>query len=140
MRVFFLDCFKLSRMKHKIVRAKVFQQIWRFVVVGVIATAIHYGIYLLLLKYINETIAYSIGYAISFICNFVLTCLFTFEKKPNIRRGAGFGLAHVVNYILHVLLLNFFIWVDVDANMAPLPTFLIVIPLNFILLRYVFKK
>lgn len=116
------------------------RQIIRFGIVGVIATAIHYGIYLLLVKHINETIAYSIGYGISFVCNFILTCIFTFKKKASIRRGAGFGLAHVANYLLHVLLLNLFLWLGLSESLAPLPTFMIVIPVNFLLLRHVFKK
>lgn len=116
------------------------RQIIRFGIVGVIATAIHYGIYLLLVKHINETIAYSIGYGISFVCNFILTCIFTFKKKASIRRGAGFGLAHAVNYLLHVLLLNLFLWLGLSESLAPLPTFMIVIPVNFLLLRHVFKK
>lgn len=116
------------------------RQIIRFGIVGVISTAIHYGIYLLLVKHINETIAYSIGYGISFVCNFILTCIFTFKKKASIRRGAGFGLAHAVNYLLHVLLLNLFLWLGLSESLAPLPTFMIVIPVNFLLLRHVFKK
>lgn len=116
------------------------RQIIRFGIVGVIATAIHYGIYLLLVKHINETIAYTIGYGTSLVCNFILTCVFTFKKKASIRRGAGFGLTHAVNYLLHVLLLNLFLWLGLSESLAPLPTFMIVIPVNFILLRHVFKK
>ena len=94
----------------------------------------------MLVKHINETIAYSIGYGISFVCNFILTCIFTFKKKASIRRGAGFGLAHAVNYLLHVLLLNLFLWLGLSESLAPLPTFMIVIPVNFLLLHHVFKK
>ena len=57
----------------------------RFVMVGVFATALHYGIYFLLQKFINVNIAYTLGYALSFIANFYLTAYFTFGKK---RHGA----------------------------------------------------
>ena len=45
----------------------------RFGIVGVVATATHYGIYYLLQPHINVNIAYTTGYALSFIANFYLT-------------------------------------------------------------------
>lgn len=53
----------------------------RFILVGVFATALHYGIYLLLQRLINVNIAYTLGYALSFIANFYLTAYFTFGKN-----------------------------------------------------------
>ena len=62
----------------------------RFGIVGIAATALHYGIYYLLQPYINVNIAYSIGYILSFIANFYLTALFTFGKKPSWKKAFGF--------------------------------------------------
>ena len=45
----------------------------RFGVVGVLATALHYGIYYFLQSFINVNVAYTTGYVISFIVNFYLT-------------------------------------------------------------------
>lgn len=115
-------------------------QLLRFALVGVFATALHYGIYLLLLNFLSETIAYSIGYVISFGCNFILTCLFTFRKEASTKRGIGFGMAHLVNYILHVSLLNLFLWMGISKVYAPIPVFCIAIPVNFLLVRFVFNR
>ncbi len=115
-------------------------QLIRFALVGVFATALHYGIYLLLLNVLSETIAYTIGYVISFVCNFVLTCQFTFRKKASTKRGVGFGVAHLVNYCLHVSLLNLFLWIGISNVYAPIPVFCIAIPLNFLLVRFVFDR
>ncbi len=128
-------------------------QLLRFVVVGVLATAIHYGIYLLLLRMFSadaepvqsgvaskETLFYSIGYIISFVCNFAMTCLFTFRKKASVQRGVGFGLAHLVNYGLHVVLLNVFLWLGISNKLAPIPVFCIAVPVNFLLVRFVFNR
>lgn len=115
-------------------------QLLRFALVGVFATALHYGIYLLLLNFLSETIAYSIGYVISFGCNFILSCLFTFRKKASTKRGIGFGMAHLVNYILHVSLLNLFLWMGISKVYAPIPVFCIAIPVNFLLVRFVFNR
>lgn len=119
---------------------KTFGEIIRFVIVGVIATAIHYGIYWLLMHLMNATIAYSIGYALSFICNFLLTSYFTFRKRASVKKGLGFGVAHGVNYLLHVAFLNLFLWLGVSKSFAPIPVFAVVIPINFLLVRFVFKK
>ena len=37
---------------------------------GILATALHYGIYFLLQRFINVNIAYTLGYALSFIARF----------------------------------------------------------------------
>lgn len=111
----------------------------RFSLVGVLATGIHYGIYHLLLPYINVNIAYTTGYVIGFGFNFCLTSFFTFRTKPSWKKLVGMGGAHLVCYLLHIVLLNFFLFLDVPKPLAPLPVFAIAIPVNFILVRFVFK-
>lgn len=116
-----------------------YQEIIRFCIVGTLATGIHYGVYLLLNQLILVWLAYSIGYVVSFIFNFYLTSVFTFKSKATIKKGIGFIFCHLVNYILHLLFLTFFIWMGVEENYAPIPVYLIVIPINFLLVRFVFK-
>ncbi len=111
----------------------------RFCIVGVFATALHYGIYLLLMRIMNVNVAYTIGYLISFVCNFYLTAKFTFKSAANAKKGVGFAISHAINYCLHIILLNFFIWIGVSKQLAPIPVYCIVIPVNFILVRFVFK-
>lgn len=112
----------------------------RFILVGVFATALHYGIYLLLQRLINVNIAYTLGYALSFIANFYLTAYFTFGKKPSWGKAFGFGGAHLFNYLLHIGLLNIFLWLGLPKPFAPVPVFAIAIPVNFLLVRFVFKR
>jgi len=115
-------------------RKKLFQ-ILRFGIVGVIATAIHYGIYWIFLKLLNPTLAYSIGYAVSFIFNFFLSSFFTFKIRPDIKKGIGFALSHGINYLLHISLLNVFLYLGVPSVFAPFPVFAIAVPINFILVH-----
>ena len=67
----------------------------RFAIVGVIATALHYGLYLLLQTIIHVNIAYTLGYMLSFIANFYLTAYFTFGSTPSWKKAIGFGGAQV---------------------------------------------
>ena len=123
-------------MKH----LKRFPEFIRFVMVGILATALHYGIYFLLQRFINVNIAYTLGYALSFIANFYLTAYFTFGKKPSWSKAFGFGGAHLFNYLLHIGLLNTVLWLGLSKALAPIPVFAIAIPVNFLLVRFVFKR
>ena len=115
------------------------RQFLRFALVGVIATATHYGFYLLLQTCINVNAAYTVGYALSFVANFYLTAWFTFHSRPSWRKAAGFAGAHTANYFLHMLLLNVFLWAGISKVYAPVPVYAIAVPVNFLLVRFVFR-
>ena len=121
-------------------RLKQLPEFVRFVMVGIFATALHYGLYFVLQRVINVNIAYTLGYALSFIANFYLTAYFTFGKKPSWSKAFGFGGAHLFNYLLHISLLNTFLWLGLSKTLAPIPVFAIAIPVNFLLVRFVFKR
>ena len=69
----------------------------RFVMVGLFATGLHYGIYFVLQKFIQVNVAYTLGYVLSFVANFYLTAYFTFGQPPSWKKAFGFeiGRAHV---------------------------------------------
>ena len=43
----------------------------RFVMVGLFATGLHYGIYFVLQKFIQVNVAYTLGYVLSFVATFL---------------------------------------------------------------------
>lgn len=112
----------------------------RFAIVGVISTGIHYGVYYLLNLVMNVNIAYTIGYVIAWCCNFYLSAHFTFKSETSVKRGMGFAISHGINYVLHMVLLNLFMWLGLSETLAPIPVYCIAVPVNFILVRYVFKS
>lgn len=112
----------------------------RFCIVGVVATGIHYGVYLLLNLWLDVNLAYSIGYIISLFCNLLLTARFTFKSSVTAKRTLGFVASHATNYLLHILFLNVFLWIGVSETWAPIPVYCIVFPINFLLVRTVFRK
>lgn len=121
-------------------RLKQLPEFVRFVMVGIFATALHYGLYFVLQWVINVNIAYTLGYALSFIANFYLTAYFTFGRKPSWRKAFGFGGAHLCSYLLHMGLLNLSLWMGIPKPLVPIPVFAIAIPVNFLLVRFVFKR
>lgn len=112
----------------------------RFGIVGIIATTVHYGIYYVLLNIINPNVAFTIGYLLSFFLNFLLSAKFTFKAEATAKRGVGFAISHLVNYGLQMLVLNVSHEVGIPEPLAPVPVYLICIPVNFLLVRFVFKK
>ena len=115
-------------------------EVFRFGIVGGLATLVHYGVYLLLQLWIWTWLAYTLGYALSFVMNYMLTNYFTFKTKPTVQNGVGFIISHAVNYGLHLGLLELFLWLDISKAWAPIPVYCLVIPINFLLVRFVFKK
>ena len=112
----------------------------RFCFVGVIATAIHYAIYLLLKQWLLLVVAFAIGYVSSFVANFFMTARFTFRKDATAIKGIGFFGAHAFNFLLQTSLLKLFIWAGINENYAPIPVYCIAVPVNFLLVRLVFRK
>lgn len=122
------------------------QQFIRFCIVGSLSSLMCYGIYLLLIWIVPTdwtlwaSVSYSVGYVVSWFFNLWLTSVFTFKEKVNVKRGIGFAASHGVTYLLHIGLLNLFIWLGVPEAWAPIPMYCIAVPTNFVLVRTVFKK
>ena len=69
-----------------------------FGTIGVVATGLHYGIYWCLLGVMRPGWAYTLGYGVSLVVNFLLNASLTFRAQATARRGLGFLGAHAVNY------------------------------------------
>lgn len=111
----------------------------RFGMVGVLATALHYGLYCLLLHLgVGANVAFTIGYFLAFIANFYLTAYFTFGTSPSWRKLFGMGGTHAANYLLQIGLLNVFLRMGTSEVWAPILVYAVSVPVNFIMVRFVF--
>ncbi len=122
-----------------VLRSRAVGEALRFVVVGVLSTAIHYGIYCLLLGLLSLNVAYSVGFVAGFAFNYVATNLFTFRTLPSWRNLLGLMGVQGVNYLIHLLLLNVFVAMGLPEHVAPLAVYAIAIPVTFVLARWVFR-
>ena len=110
------------------------------------------------------TLTYAAGYAVSFVANYMVSLRWTFRTEGSVGKGLGFAFSHLVNAGLHLLLLNLFrslgagdalsmllIWLTpwlVDLlpvlgrpeSLLPLPVYLIVVPVNLLMVRYFLKR
>lgn len=115
-------------------------EVIRFGIVGGIATAIQYGVYLLALTFVHHNWAHTIGYTVSFLFNFIASTYFTFKVHANVQRGIGFAFSHLINYFLQIVTLNIFMQWGISKQWAPLPMFAVCIPINFLLVRFFIKR
>ena len=110
------------------------------------------------------TVSYAVGYVVSFVVNYIVSLRWTFKTQGSVSKGLGFAFAHAVNAGMHLLLLNAFrmlgagdalsmllIWLTpwlVDwfpvlgrpESLLPLPVYVIVVPLNFLMVRFFLKR
>lgn len=112
----------------------------RFIIVGITAVCIQYGVYLVLIKWLSPTLSNTIAYVVSFCFNYFASTRFTFRVRSTARRGVGFAFSHLINYLLQSLLLVLFLRIGISKPLAMLPVFGICVPINFILVRFFLKK
>ena len=114
-------------------------EIFRFGIVGVLATLIQYGLYVIFVNAVKVPAVPStlISYAISFIFNFFLSSYFTFHSSPNAKKGLGFTLSHLFNMGLQTGLVAIFKGI-VGPTLALLPAIAISFPVNYMLVRFAF--
>lgn len=136
-----------------------FGEVIRFGIVGVIAVIIHNAVYWALLNAdawtplagcsdirewtespVWKSWAYTIGYFVSWCVNFWLSAHFTFRRKANVKRGIGFALSHISNYLMQMPCFWFFTWVGVPSWIVVVPVTCVCVPINFMLVRFVFKS
>ena len=117
-----------------------YQQFIKFVLVGIIATLINYLVYLLFIKIVDKNISYTIAYALSFGFNLLASHLFTFREKLSKKSSLFFALAHIFNYLFQLGLLNIVILMKIPTTYAPIPVYIVAVPVNYFTVRYALKR
>lgn len=120
-------------------------QFVRFCLNGCLAVAIQYGVYWLLLQCYDgaglwTNVAYTISYMVSFCCNFIITSYWTFHSRPTWRRLVGFGSSHIVNFFVQLAFLNAYLYIGIPREWSALMAMGSAVPINFMMLRFVYKK
>lgn len=112
----------------------------RFVLVGGLSTMLHWLIYRAALPWCQVYVAYTAGYLVSFLFNFLATSYVTFRTRPTWTRMWGMAGAHAVNYGVHIALLALVLRMGMPERWAPVPVYCVAVPVNFLLVRFVFKN
>jgi putative flippase GtrA len=113
-------------------------RIVRFALVGVLNTAIYFGLYLLFKLFFPYLVAHVVAFILSMIGSFFLNCYFTFRTKPTWRKFFLFPLSNVTNFVVTsvglYVLVQFFC---VNQRIAPLLAAVVAIPITFVVAQLV---
>lgn len=126
--------------QNKVISKLFKSEIFRFAIVGMVATVVLYATYWLSLKILQPSLAYSMAYLCAFIVNYLLTTSFTFKVNKSVKNGVGFVISNVINYLVSMALLNLFLWLGLPNELAPIPTILLATISNFLIVRLVMKQ
>lgn len=119
-----------------------FREFLRFCVVGGLCTAIDSGIFYTVRLFAPYQIALISGYLLSLIANYFLTIYWTFQSKPNKKNAIGIIVAHLFNlFVVRMGLMYIFVdLMDVNDKIAFIPTLLISVVTNFIIVKLIVNK
>jgi len=111
----------------------------RFLVAGVLNTALTYLLYVLLLQVVSYRVAFTLAYVAGILVSYALSARFVFRKQTSWRSFLRFPFVYLAQYLAGLLLVSLLVeWLSVPAWLAPLVALLVTIPLTYVLSRAVF--
>ncbi len=113
----------------------------RFILAGGSTTAFSYALYALLLLCLQPKPAYGLSYALGIVWSYSVNTVWVFHRKWTWRGLLSYPMVYVVqaglSYLIFVLLLDR--W-SLPALAAPLITIVLMLPLTYLLGRFVIQR
>ncbi len=110
------------------------RQIIRFLLAGVINTALTYVMYLLLLPLIGYLMAYSMAYLTGIVISYLLNTKFVFRVRHSVRGAALYPLIYVGQYFLGLVSLDIAIrYLGISKPFALLASLVVTVPTTYLL-------
>ena len=111
-------------------------QFTRFLGAGLINTGVGYGVYLILLIWINYQVAYAAAYVVGIAVAYLLNSLFVFRSPIGLRTALTYPLVYVAQYLFGAALLYGMVsWLGIDRRWAALIALALSAPVSFWLNR-----
>ncbi|MDD3766582.1 MAG: GtrA family protein [Eubacteriales bacterium] len=116
-------------------------QFLRFIAAGAINTFSTALISTLLNKALAYNVSFVIGYAAGIVISFFLNCLFTFGKRPTLKKFMLFPLSYVPNFAVQYLSVVLLVEkLCLSSTLAYFLAAIIGVPVTFIVMRFVIVK
>jgi len=118
------------------------KELIRFCIVGGICTGIDAGVFYMTCQWLGYRLAMIGGFAISLSLNYLLNIYWSFNAKPSVRNALYIVAAHCFNiFIVRMSLMWLFIeTANIPDHIAYIPTLIISIITNFIIIRFIIKN
>ena len=111
----------------------------RFLVAGVLNTALTYALYVLLLAVVPYRVAFTLAYVAGILVSYALSARFVFRREASWRSFLRFPFVYLAQYLAGLLLVSVLVeWLAVPAWLAPIVALVVTIPLTYVLSRAVF--
>lgn len=126
-----------------------YRSVVRFTIVGAIGTAMQYGIYYVFLALFERhcpdlhayvTIAFTIGFCVEMVSNYLLTSFYTFRSRPCLKNAGGFLVGRGVNYVVQIGFLHLLILCSMPEEWAGIVAIVLAGIVNYFVLMPFFKK
>lgn len=108
-----------------------------FLIVGVINTlngTIFASIYSI---FLNENVAFILGYISSLIMSYILNSFITFKEKLEVRKFIKFAISYIPNFIIqNIVVIIVFNLLNYDKIIAYILAAIIGVPVTFILMKF----
>ena len=113
----------------------------RFLIAGIINTAITYLIYILLLKMWSYLLAFSISFVLGILSAFLLQSVFVFHSLLEWRKFFQFSSIYVFQYFIGLGLLSILVeYFELNTKIAPIINIIVLTPMTFVLNRWLILK
>ena len=112
----------------------------RFIVTGGLNTLFSYFLYLLLVLLMPYKIAYTASFIVAVIVSYTMNTFFVFRQPWRWKKLLQFPAVYLVQYITGLFLLALLIdRFNVDKKTAPLINVVLLLPLTFLLSKWIVK-
>lgn len=112
----------------------------RFVLGGGSNTLISFACYLVLLRWVDYPVAYTLSFALGVLSGYAINTYLVFRATWSWAKLSAFPLVQLANYLAGLLVIWAAVrWLHIDEHFAPLLAIAATIPLNFLLTRALIK-
>ena len=119
---------------HKTVLKK---QLVGFAVTGTLSTLLMLVIYVGLNKIINYQYAYLVSYCLSVVALYFMNTLWVFNQSVALKSFLQFPLIYLLQYAVGAISLEFLVKLGVSITFAPVVVVIILLPITFVLNRFI---
>lgn len=112
----------------------------RFLLVGGLNTVLTQLLYMAMLPFISYPVSYTVSYVAGIFLGYYLNSRIVFKQPLCWKKALQFPLVYVVQYVLSMGLLYVLVeWLGIHKVVAPLPIIAVIVPVTFLMSRYIIK-
>lgn len=111
---------------------------FRFLFVGGFNTLFTYVLFVALLLVFAYPVAYTVSYISGIVTSYILVSRIVFRQRLAWRKGFQYPVVYIVQYVLGLIVITVLVeWANLDPRLASLVNIIVLIPVTFLLSRFI---